>query len=254
MGKPVGKEHYPIARRHVGYFFDDSFNLWQRIMALKHCHHLIYTKGYERMTIQDLLGELQISKGAFYHYFDSKAAVLDGITERIRITVEEALLPIVYDPNLTAIEKFQRFFSTIDQIRVAYQVRALEMMRVWYADENAVVRQRVEDAVIEQRAPMLNEIVRQGIAEGVFTPTRPERSGEVVLALLEGMGHSHMKLFLALDQGADEKQSIDEIITVYHAYMEAIERALGAPAHSLRAQNLDAAMVKGWIKGLRSND
>ena len=33
---------------------------------------LIYTKGYEQMTIQDILDELGISKGAFYHYFDSK--------------------------------------------------------------------------------------------------------------------------------------------------------------------------------------
>ena len=29
----------------------------------------IYTTGYEQMTIQDILDELQISKGAFYHYF-----------------------------------------------------------------------------------------------------------------------------------------------------------------------------------------
>ena len=33
---------------------------------------LVYSKGYEKMTIQDILDQLQISKGAFYHYFDSK--------------------------------------------------------------------------------------------------------------------------------------------------------------------------------------
>src|SRR5262245_58568880 len=33
---------------------------------------LVYTSGYEQMTIQDMLDELQISKGAFYHYFSSK--------------------------------------------------------------------------------------------------------------------------------------------------------------------------------------
>lgn len=30
---------------------------------------LIYTKGYERMTIQDIQADLKISSGAFYHYF-----------------------------------------------------------------------------------------------------------------------------------------------------------------------------------------
>jgi len=30
---------------------------------------LVYTKGYEQMSIQDILDALKISKGAFYHYF-----------------------------------------------------------------------------------------------------------------------------------------------------------------------------------------
>lgn len=34
------------------------------------------------------------------------------------------------------------------------------MGRVWYTDENAIVRQKVEEAVIQQRAPLLTEIVR----------------------------------------------------------------------------------------------
>jgi AcrR family transcriptional regulator len=37
---------------------------------------LVYSKGYDKMTIQDILDQLHISKGAFYHYFDSKVAVL----------------------------------------------------------------------------------------------------------------------------------------------------------------------------------
>ena len=42
---------------------------------------LVYTKGYEQMSIQDILTSLQISKGAFYHYFNSKQAVLDGLVD-----------------------------------------------------------------------------------------------------------------------------------------------------------------------------
>lgn len=33
---------------------------------------LVYSKGYEQMTIQDILDGLHISRGALYHYFDSK--------------------------------------------------------------------------------------------------------------------------------------------------------------------------------------
>ena len=34
---------------------------------------LVYTKGYEQMSVQDILDEMKISKGAFYHYFGLKA-------------------------------------------------------------------------------------------------------------------------------------------------------------------------------------
>lgn len=37
---------------------------------------LVYTKGYEQMSIQDILDALKISKGAFYHYFDSETIII----------------------------------------------------------------------------------------------------------------------------------------------------------------------------------
>jgi AcrR family transcriptional regulator len=47
----------------------------------------IQTKGYEQMSIQDVLDELDASRGALYHYFDSKRALLDGVRLR-RLPVE----------------------------------------------------------------------------------------------------------------------------------------------------------------------
>ena len=55
----------------------------KRNAILDVAQRLIYTKGYEQMTIQDMLDDLQISKGAFYHYFDSKQAVLEALVERM---------------------------------------------------------------------------------------------------------------------------------------------------------------------------
>jgi TetR/AcrR family transcriptional regulator, transcriptional repressor for nem operon len=74
------------------------------------------------------------------------------------------------------------------------------LCRTWYTDENAIVRQKVDAAVLEQRAPLLSEIVKQGIGEGVFTYAYPDQSGEVILALLQGMGNKHAGLLLAIDE------------------------------------------------------
>jgi len=44
---------------------------------------LIYSQGYEQMAIQDILDGLHISRGALYHYFDSKQALLDALVDRM---------------------------------------------------------------------------------------------------------------------------------------------------------------------------
>src|SRR6266508_2153281 len=236
MARTVKKEEYTAKRNQI----------------LDAAQRLVYTKGYERMTLQDILADVQISSGAFYHYFDSKPAVLEAFIERIRQAVEQPLLPIIHDPHLPALEKLQRFFDTLDRLRIAHKTDVDKLGRVWYTDDNAIVRQKVDEAVLEQRAPLLTAIVRQGTREGVFTTAYPDQAGEVILSLLQGMGNTHARLLLSLEQERDELQCIERIVTTHAAYMDAIERVVGAPPNSL--YRTDAEAVKVWVAALRGND
>src|SRR5258706_16081368 len=82
----------------------------KRNQILDMVQRLIYTQGYEQMTIQDVLDGLQMSKGAFYHYFRSKPALLEALVERTVDQIEQVLTPIVQDPHLDALEKLRQFF------------------------------------------------------------------------------------------------------------------------------------------------
>lgn len=217
----------------------------KRNEILDAAQRLVYTKGYERMTIQDILADLKISSGAFYHYFDSKPAVLEAFIERIKLESGKPLLPIIHDPHLTAIEKLQGFFDTLDRLRIVHKADVVKLGRVWYTDDNAIVRQKVDAAVLEQRAPLISAIVRQGVREGSFTTAFPDQAGEVIMSLLQGMGNTHARLLLAVEPASDEQRRIEDIVVTHAAYMEAIERVLGAPPHSL--YRADAAAVKVWV-------
>lgn len=215
----------------------------KRNEILDTAQRLIHSKGYERMTIQDIMNELQISSGAFYHYFGSKPAVLDAFIERIREETEKPLLPIIRDHGLTAVEKLQGFFDTLDRLRYENKADIVKLGLVWYADENAIVRQKVEEAVRDQRAPLLTQIVHQGVREGLFTTVYPDLAGEVILSLLQGMGNTHAKLLLSLEQ---DRESCMERIAVTHAsYMDAIERVLGTSPNAL--YRLDPEAVETWV-------
>jgi TetR/AcrR family transcriptional regulator, transcriptional repressor for nem operon len=219
----------------------------KRDQILDSAQRLMFTKGYERMSIQDILDDIQISSGAFHHYFDSRAAFLEAFIERIQQESEKPLLPILQDQHLSAIEKLQGFFDTLDSLRIAHKVDVIKVLRFWYSDDNALVRLKVDRAVLKQRAPLINAIVRQGIQEGIFTTAFPDQAGEVILSLLQGMGNTHAKLLVSLDQACNNQGCIDAIISTHAAYMDAIERFLGAPQNSLYRTN--AEMVKVWVEG-----
>ncbi|GLV60690.1 hypothetical protein KDH_75090 [Dictyobacter sp. S3.2.2.5] len=218
---------------------------------LQAARRLVFTKGYEQMSIQDVLDYVKISSGAFHHYFDSRRALLDAIIDHIRQESEKPLLPIFHDPHLSAIEKLQGFFDTLDRLRSANKADIIQLLRVWYTDDNAVVRLKVDEAVLAQRAPLLNEIVQQGIREGSFSLNHSEKAGEVILSLLQGMTNTHARLLLSLEHETDEQPIVEEIISTHAAYMEAIERVLGAPTHSL--YRADATMVDTWVRSIRDS-
>ena len=74
---------------------------------------LIQTKRYEQMSIQDVLDELETSRGALYHYFDSEQALLDGVVDRFADGAMSAVAPILADPHLPASGSWKRCWAEL---------------------------------------------------------------------------------------------------------------------------------------------
>jgi AcrR family transcriptional regulator len=212
---------------------------------------LIYSKGYERLTIRDILADLRISGGAFYHYFDSKQAVVVALAARMQDDLEQHIQPIIKDAHLPATEKLQRAMATLLRRDISQQAETLliTLLRVWFSDENALVRAKVDEGRRERFAPLFAEIVRQGIREASFTPTHPELSGELILSLIQGLQYSLARLYFTFEKEHNQQQFIDGNVATFDAYMGAIERLLGAPSGLLF--RLDAETVK---QGLATNN
>jgi AcrR family transcriptional regulator len=207
---------------------------------------LVYSKGYEQMTIQDMLNDLDISKGAFYHYFDSKGAVLEALVERmVVVEVIPLLTPIVQDSHLTALEKLNRYFDTAVRWKTAKKTFMLELLRVWLADENAIVRQKLFAMSVKRVTPLLTEIIRQGIQEGVFKTAYPDQVCHVILYVLQGLSETIIELLISSETNHDSAR-IESGVTVYIAALtDALERVLGTPKGALHL--IDPETLKEWF-------
>lgn len=192
---------------------------------------LMQSKGFERMSIQDVLDETGASKGAFYHYFDSKAALLDAIIERmVEMAVTTLLQPVVDDPDLPALEKLQQLFRRIARWKGERTELVEAILDAWLSDSNALVRERYRLAITRRLSPLLAAIIAQGQAEEVFAPGPPDGQARVLVALILGSADAATELYVARRAG---NVTFEQVERTFAAVDEAYERLLGAPHGSI---------------------
>jgi AcrR family transcriptional regulator len=209
----------------------------------------VLSKGYERLTVQDLLDDLQISKGAFYHYFDSKPAVIEALTERLVSDSVQALAPIVANRKLGAHEKLKGFFNEIIRWKSARQNLFVAMLPVWYAPDNFAFRLQVQSAVAKRLAPLLTAIVHQGVDEHRFATAYPEQAGAIIVALVQALQDTIAHQLMAAAYRSPNRPQTKEVVAAYGAHIEAIERYLGVESGAL--YRADSRAVNSWINALR---
>jgi AcrR family transcriptional regulator len=203
---------------------------------------LIQTKGYEQMSIQDVLDELETSRGALYHYFDSKQALLDGVVDRFAERGMAAVAPILADTHLPALRKLERVLGGIASFKAEQKQLVLAIMEVWNSDGNALVRERVRRLSARWLGPVLSAIIRQGIDEGVVTSRSPDETARVLVYLMQGYQELAGELFLARQAG---NISFEEVLRTYAAYTESFERILGIPHGSVTL--VDEPTLRYWF-------
>ncbi|HLC03658.1 MAG TPA: TetR/AcrR family transcriptional regulator [Anaerolineales bacterium] len=227
MGRVVKPEAYQARRNEI-------LDVAQRLVVV--------TKGYTGMAVQDILDELQISKGAFYHYFDSKQVLLEALIERLASEATPMLTKIVDDPDLPALEKLRSFFEKIARWKTDRREYLLALLDVWYADENAIVREKLRAAMPERYGPLFAQVIRQGIAEGVMSSSHPELVCGVILSMLYDLGYDFAAL---LRQRETDREALERVSQTVAAYSDAIERVLGAPHGSLTL--IDSETIHAWF-------
>jgi AcrR family transcriptional regulator len=207
----------------------------KRSEILKVAQELMYSKGYEQMTIQDILDALQISKGAFYHYFGSKQAVLEALILQMQQEGEQLFRRIVHEPNLPALARLQRSFDVTGRWKTARKDYLLTLLRIWNTDENAILRQKFQSSFVQHLTPLITEVITEAHEEGVVTTPFPDQAGSLVLALILGFGEAVTPLLLARERSAEQLPQAERLVA---AYNDALERVLGAPPGALHLMDL----------------
>ncbi len=209
---------------------DPALHADRRDAFVDAAQHLIQVKGYEQMSIQDVLDAVDASRGAFYHYFDSKGSLLEAVVERMSNAVLDMLAPILADPDTPAVDKLRRYFAGIANWKGERTELLLALLRTWMADDNAIVREKFRRGLVPSHTPLLASIIRQGRAEGTFRAHENARSDDpdavarVVVSLIQGVNDAAADLFFARQAGVITLAEVEQSVA---AFSDAFERVLG---------------------------
>ena len=221
---------------------DPAAHALRRDEFIDAAQRLIQSRGYEQMSVQDVLDDLGASKGAFYHYFDSKADLLTAVVDQIIDGAIGVVAPMVADPGLTAPEKFQRVFSGIAQFKNARIELLQGVIQAWISDDNAIVREKFRKVAVRRLSPLMARIVEQGLAEGIYSAGPPGPVARVLLSLMLGANEAATELYVARKAGTITFETVQQMLA---AYGEAFDRILGASSGSYPIT--DEATLRLWF-------
>ncbi|OOZ81690.1 TetR family transcriptional regulator [Bacillus cereus] len=186
----------------------------RRKEILETAERLFITKGYTKTTVNDILKEIGIAKGTFYHYFKSKEEVMDEIIMRIiKDDVAKAKV-IVSNPNIPVLEKLFRVL--MEQSPKSGDVKD-KMIEQFHQPNNAEMHQKSLVQSIIHLSPVLTEILEQGIEEGIFSTSYPQETIELLLSSAQ----------VIFDDGLFQWKP-EEMMRRVKAYIKMMEVSVGA--------------------------
>ena len=120
---------------------------------------------------------MDIAKGTFFYYYESKMDVLDDLIDRFIDRQVEELQKLSVSPELTALEKFAYIISNPHNHSEEKEKILEELHKI----DNAEMHQRSLVESVLKITPIVTRIVEQGIEEKIFTTPYPQETVEILI-------------------------------------------------------------------------
>ncbi len=215
----------------------------KRVQILDAAEQLFFEKGYDRTSVQDLLDVLSMSKGGFYHYFDSKEAVLRAVSERRAEGRFERLSAELYAPRRSPIDRLNLLLGMANLFETEDLRFAALMVKLCYVEGDASMRDHHRRILLDRLTPWLCDVIDEGVRDGSFHARYPMEVGRLLLLLALDADEEACRI---LAGEPDNPDAAIRMLELLNAWREAAERLIGAPYGSIRL--FDASrMVADWM-------
>jgi AcrR family transcriptional regulator len=203
----------------------------RRSEILDAAYQLFVRDGYDATTVNALIEALGISKGAFYHHFESKDEVMQALARRMAEEMRAKVEPVLARPGLSSVDKLNLMFSFGAKLKREHVPLVHAMAAFYYREENLRLRARIIAESTAVMGPLFARILDEGQRDGSFTVDDPVETARLLI---------HLGTFLhdafgdAWQRAANDlKGAAAQFRRRVEAYARAFERILGLDEHTL---------------------
>ncbi len=145
---------------------------------------LFSTRGYTAASVDDICAEAGISKGAFYHHFESKQALflalLDGWLQIIDNAIDASKDKTAPETFMQMTEAFPYMFGTAGEglpMFLEFWLQASRDKKIWEASI----------APYRRYHKYFTTLIKKGVDEGSFVEVDPELASRMIVATAMGL-------------------------------------------------------------------
>jgi AcrR family transcriptional regulator len=195
---------------------------------------LFFDRGYDNTTVNDIIREVGLSKGAFYHYFASKEALLEALATRLARESMAELEPMFEDPSLDAIGRLNALFAGSQRLNVELAPQLRKTFAVIFRPENVVLFHRIDEAARELALPAIADLLKKGSEEGSFDVPDPLAFADMLMQVRLIFRDVMHRALRQAEEGEVEEAArlLDERLRLYGI---AIDRLLKLPDGTIKA-------------------
>lgn len=145
---------------------------------------LFAEQGYENTSVSDIVRAVGVAQGTFYWHFKSKEDVLNAVTSTMSKKICMSIIEVAKSTDMNAVAKFMGFIHAMKGI-----ISMIDSIEHFHRSENRAFHDEMIRSIVAELHPYIARVIAQGVEEGVFTVTSPERSAALVLATFQGLPH-----------------------------------------------------------------
>jgi len=154
-------------------------------------------KGLAATTVRDVAQEIGVSPGLVHHYFDSMDELLATAFERAAgdgLDQTRAAMSAVEGP----VDKLRAFFVTYTRVEQDWAFQL--WLDAWAEASRRPVLRATSYRLNVAWQQLLVEVIKPGVASGVFVCDDPEGAGWRILSLLDGLALQTVAHRIAVDR------------------------------------------------------